>query len=144
MQSADNEKLPKAKIFVAEKCRRNEPVLQKWPYPGRATRIANETACLLASHGESATLLDPLGEWQIVTDLEHLVFPIDEVLTTQRPDVVVWSRPFKSLIIVELSVPWEANFEVSHERKMIKYAGLVAQCRQKGWRCELFVVEVGA
>ena len=92
----------------------------------------------------TATVLDTAGGWQIATDLEHLSFPAEAAVTAQRPDIVIWSRSVKSIIMVELTVPWEENIEVSHERKLSRYSGLVAQCRNNGWHCELFAVEVGA
>ena len=104
----------------------------------------NALLSALASHGPSARLLDPAGEWQLATDLERLVFPSEVLITTLRPDVVLWSSPLRTVILVELTVPWETNMEVAHERKLSRYDDLVAQCEQKGWRCELFAVEVGA
>jgi len=95
-----------------------------------------------ASHGQSGTLLVRLREWLIATYLKRMVFPVDEVLAAQRPDIVGRSRPFHTVVIVDLSAPLEANFKVSYERKMSQYAGLVVHCRQKGWRCEFFVFEV--
>ncbi len=41
-------------------------------------------------------------------------------------------------------MPWEANLEASHERKLNRYHRLAVQCREKGWQCELFAIEVGA
>ncbi len=75
----------------------------------------------MASRGQTATLLDKSGEWQLITDLEHLVFPREIAVTAQRPDAVIWSRPLKSVTLVELTVPWEANLEASHERKLHRY-----------------------
>mgnify|MGYP000423294984 CR=1 FL=1 len=97
----------------------------------------------MASRGKSASFIDHAGEWQIATDLQHLVFPTEILVTAQRPDIVVWSRLLKSIILIELTVPWEENIEASHKRKLDRYKDLAAQCRNKGWRCELFAVEVG-
>lgn len=74
---------------------------------------------------------------------QRLVFP-DIVQTTLRPDIVIWSSKNKRLVIIELTVPWETRCEEAFERKKAKYTELVEQCQQRGWRCWLFPVEVGA
>ena len=45
----------------------------------------------------------------------RLVFP-DIVKTTLRPDIVLWSKTWKKLIVIELIVLWETRFE-EKERK---------------------------
>jgi len=40
----------------------------------------------------------------------RLVFP-DIVQTTLRPDIVLWSKTGKKLIVIELIVLWETRFE---------------------------------
>lgn len=71
-----------------------------------------------------------------------LVFP-EIVHTTLRPDVVLWSTEQKSIVIVELTVPWEERCEEAHERKSAKYLELMESCQQRGWKAWLFLVEVG-
>ena len=65
------------------------------------------------------------------------------MVTTLRPDLVVWSQARKRVEIVELTVPWETRLEYEHERKAEKYAELVAEVREQNWKCELSCVEVG-
>ena len=40
-------------------------------------------------------------------------------------------------------MPWEENYEEAHEKKSLKYADLMAECRDRGWNVWLFPVEVG-
>ncbi|KAI8518207.1 hypothetical protein Bbelb_042240 [Branchiostoma belcheri] len=49
----------------------------------------------------------------------------------------------KSVVIVELTTPWEENIHCAHERKKLKYEELAQQFRQNGWRTHLYPVEVG-
>ena len=85
------------------------------------------------------------GRVALASDLEQrLVFPVEIMATTLRPDIVIWSLPLKSVVLIDLTVPLETNMDVAHERKLRRYEDLVAQCRVRGWRCELFAVEVGA
>ena len=74
---------------------------------------------------------------------KRLVFP-DVVQTTLRPDIVLWSKTGKKLIVIELKVPWETRCEEAYERKKAKYIELLDLCKEKGWRTWLFQVEVGA
>jgi len=97
-----------------------------------------------AACGPSASLQDPMGEWQLASDLEQqLFFPAEIVATTLRPNIVIWSLQLKS-VLIEFTVPLETNMDVAHDRKLRRYEDLVAQCRVRGWRCEIFAVEVGA
>ena len=63
--------------------------------------------------------------------------------TTLRPDMVLWSRKAKTIIAIELKVPWEENCDDAHQRKSLKYTDLMADCREKGWQAILLPVEVG-
>ena len=43
----------------------------------------------------SSLLLDGCSEWHVAIDLEHhFVFPNEMALTTQRPDIVIWTVEF--------------------------------------------------
>ena len=57
--------------------------------------------------------------------------------------MVLVSQSTQQLGIVELTVPNENRIEVSSELKKAKYAPLVEEVRQKGWRVNIWAVEVG-
>ena len=66
-----------------------------------------------------------------------------------RPDGVVWSMETKTIIILELTSPWEENFDKRYKHKMSKCNQLVIDLRggkHNGvrWKAELFCIEVGA
>ena len=63
--------------------------------------------------------------------------------TAQHPDMVVVSRSLKTMLLVELTVPWEENMEWAHERKLLRYEQLAQDCKGKGWRCDEFAVKMG-
>ena len=82
--------------------------------------------------------------WSMRTDLgKQLRFPFDITITTLRPDIVLWSTTEKRVLLVELTVPWEQNIQEAYERKKARYADLVAECQEKGWRATTYPVEVG-
>ena len=89
-------------------------------------------------------LLSPGNDWAMRVDLgKQLQFPREIVETSLRPDLVMWSETCKTVLLVELTVPWEGGVEAANERKRAKYADLVAECREAGWRASVWPVEVG-
>ncbi len=60
-----------------------------------------------------------------------------------RPDLVIWSRAGRVVIIAELTVPWEDNVEERHEFKKMKYQDLTSDCAARGWTTHLMPFEVG-
>lgn len=63
--------------------------------------------------------------------------------TNQRADTVIISDSTKQIAMVELTVPTEDRIEVSTELKKARYAELEETCRRRGWRTNLWAVEVG-
>ena len=61
---------------------------------------------------------------QVTADLpgEHYCFPQDVATTDSRPDIVIWSD--QSIILVELTIPFEPGMDAAAERKQAKYADL--------------------
>ena len=49
----------------------------------------------------------------------------------------------KSVLHIELTVPWEENREEAHEREKNHYETLCANCMEKGWICHVIPIEVG-
>ncbi len=73
----------------------------------------------------------------------QLQFPREIVETSLRPDLIMWSEQCKTILLVELTVPWEEGMEAANERKRAKYADLVEDCREAGWKATMCPVEVG-
>ena len=64
------------------------------------------------------------SDWDFRFDLgsEPLQFPTEVAATTLRPDVVIYSRTKKIVIMLELTVPLEDRSHLAHDRKTSKYA----------------------
>ena len=91
-----------------------------------------------------ASILGKAKDWKLQVDIKKkLVFPQDVVATNLRPDLLLHSDSTRSLLIVELTVPWEERLQVAHERKRLKYQDLVDNARRNGWNTTLFAIEVG-
>lgn len=74
---------------------------------------------------------------------KQLRFPEEITLTSLRPDIVLWSRDTKQVILIELTVPWEERVDEAHEYKRAKYQERVLECQEKGWKAWNLLVEVG-
>ena len=70
--------------------------------------------------------------------------PPDILPTQQRSDLVLVNESSKSIIIIELTVPFEQNIRKAHERKFDKYAGLTSDLQGQSYDTKVFFVEVGS
>ena len=71
------------------------------------------------------SLLEGCTDWHVATDLKHnFTFLTEIALTTKRPDIVIWSVKAKNVFAIELTVPFEENFDWTHQRKLEKYGDL--------------------
>ena len=90
-------------------------------------------------------MISSAPDWQLIVDLgSQLKFPDHIASTNLRPDMVMFSNQKKKIVLWELTVSWEDNFEAAHERKLGKYQELVEQCRDRGWQTKCEPIEVGA
>ena len=84
-------------------------------------------------HTSTATkegILTSANDWELRADLQsRLVFPQEIVITTLRPDIVIWSAVTKQVVLLELTVPWEEGIQEAYERKRNKYQELVDDCK---------------
>ena len=72
-------------------------------------------------------LLNGASDWKVSADLKtSLQFPVHIIQTEKRPDIVAWSDSKKTVLLIELTVPWEENREEAHERKKNRYETLRA------------------
>ena len=62
----------------------------------------------------------------------------------QRPDIVLYSESLGSVIMVELTVPYETRIEHQHQYKLAKYDDLANHLRKSGYKAKILAVEVGA
>ena len=91
-------------------------------------------------------ILDKADDWILLVDSveNEIIFPGIIAETSLRPDIVLWSRILCHVILIELTVPAEINFENANSRKRAKYSDLVDQCQLNGWKVHLFPIEVGS
>ena len=69
--------------------------------------------------------LEGCTDWHVTANLKHnFIFPTEIVLTTKCPDSVIWSVKAKKVFSIELTVPFEENFNWAHQRKLEIYEDL--------------------
>ena len=93
----------------------------------------------------SSNLLRCGNDWVFLFDLEFeagLIFPPEIASTTQRPDIVIYSKSNKIVVLVELTCPLEDRISTAHELKKDRYLEL--NCRCHGGTAFHFPVEVGS
>ena len=92
-------------------------------------------------------LLLGASDWQFLVDYKFnkLTFPPEIYTTNQRPDIVIFSRSLKLVLIVELTVPAEENLEAAYIRKKARYTELASDINQSTmWSASIHPIEVGA
>ena len=104
--------------------------------PSNNIVFVKEGTSLLRSRSKGQkNLMSTADDWKLEVDLnKKLVFPREIVMTNLRPDIVLSSQKAKTVVMIELTVPWEDHIEEANERKRLKYVG--------GWRLVLEVFQL--
>jgi hypothetical protein len=88
--------------------------------------------------------------WKIYCDLEGAAkiagttIPPDILPTQQRPDLVLINLATKSIVVFELTIPYDRNIDAAHNRKLDKYAGLKGDLGEQGYDVKLVCVEISS
>lgn len=82
--------------------------------------------------------------WELQVDLKKkLVFPSEVAVTSLHLDMIFLSQSTKSIVVSDLTVPWEEGLAVAHELKKSKYQDLIDEALTRGWNATVFPIEVG-
>jgi len=92
------------------------------------------------------------SDWKVQFDLNYdskgnktpTSFPAEIAISSLNPDGVIWSVDIKTVILLELTSPWEENIQKAHLRKSARYEELEVVCVNRGWTVQLFTLEVGS
>ena len=80
-------------------------------------------------------LLNGASDCKVSADLKtSLQFLVQIIQTEKRPDIVAWSDSKRSVLLIELIVPWEEKREEAHEWKKNRYE---APYRLRGKRLDM-------
>jgi hypothetical protein len=93
-----------------------------------------------------SSLLDLANDWELLIDYGgSLVFPpVTGIITTQRPDVIIFSASKKIIIWAELTVPQERRTAISAVIKKKRYRDLEVQLLLRKWTPYAHTIEVGS
>lgn len=85
----------------------------------------------------------------ITADLEGYLtgggtVPPDIIPTAQKPDIVLTFPAQKKNILFELTVPFETNIDKANKLKTDRYATLVGDISDAGYKCTLIPIEIGS
>lgn len=98
------------------------------------------------SKNKPYSILGAARDWTILMDTyeKHYKIPEDVGVSPSRPDILLFSREIKRIVLVELTVPWETNIPKDHTIKINKYYDLTNELTKNGYAVNLYAVEVGA
>jgi hypothetical protein len=101
------------------------------------------------SHSSPSSLLDGATDWQLLIEIgkEKIVFPPEIYSTSQRPDIVFWSRSLHKVLLVELTCPAEEGIEAARLRKQARYYHLCRDINNNTsspWSAILLTIEASA
>jgi hypothetical protein len=126
----------------------NKSSPRTWPPPIEESFIRAGETWSGRSTPATESLLSAANDWKAIVDLPEknwrVVLPVEIIATLQKPDSVLWSWSAKTLIFIELTVPFEENIANAAKYKIRRYNKLVCRVRAKGWQCHLLTVEVGS
>ena len=89
-------------------------------------------------------ILHEAKDWVMKIDVDQqLRFPEAICISTQRPDIVIYSLKLRKVILIELTCPAEMNIEKMHSEKISRYEGLLKDCINAGCKVHRFAIEVG-
>ena len=90
-------------------------------------------------------ILHYASDWVLLADLNsNYCFPVHIAFPQLRPDITIFSKSLRKVILIELTCPCEENMQSWHSTKINKYLALKTVIESNGWCVELFAVEVGA
>ena len=86
---------------------------------------------------------------QVYADLEGKTInggtvPPVIVPTQQKPDLCFVDFNKKEIFVIELTIPFETNIQQAHRRKLDRYAGLIHDITEAGWKPTLLCIEIGS
>lgn len=83
------------------------------------------------------------GQWSMSADLPEYNTRLFPIPTTKKPDIVYWCEDRRVVVLVELTVPHEDNIQAAADRKDERYAPLLEELDEAGWKAKHYPVEIG-
>ena len=94
----------------------------------------------------STGLLHEADDWEVLADglSPNYIFPTEIAISALRPDICIFSRLRRRVVLLELTVPMEDRCTESATIKTRRYRNLASDIASNNWLCDFFSVEVGS
>ena len=97
------------------------------------TFIKEGEQCKTSSRKYKLGILHEAKDWVIKVDVDQqLRFPEAICISTQRPDIFIYSLKLRKVILIALACPAEENTEERHSEKISRHEGLLQGCINAG------------
>ncbi|CAG9557946.1 unnamed protein product [Danaus chrysippus] len=112
----------------------------------RSVGFVREGTRATKSNVKPYSILKAASDWTIMMDTYEKQYKIPEDIcaSASRPDIFLFSRILKRVVMIELTVPWETNIPKDHTPKVNKYYELTNELTRNRFVVDLYAVEVGA
>ncbi|CAG9560071.1 unnamed protein product [Danaus chrysippus] len=112
----------------------------------RSVGFVREGTRATKSNVKPYSILKAASDWTIMMDTYEKQYKIPEDIcaSASRPDIFLFSRILKRVVMIELTVPWETNIPKDHTIKVNKYYELTNELTRNRFVVDLYAVEVGA
>ena len=107
--------------------------------------ISTRTSHKKHTRSARCSLLDGANDWQLLVDYDNarIVFPPEIYSTSERPDIIIWSKTKRVVLMIELTCPAEEGISAAVDRKKNRYDDLLRKIPSV-WKPSLLTIEVGA
>ena len=91
------------------------------------------------------SLLCPANDWLLEADLDDLpnTAMMELVGSAQRPDLVLYSRSLRVVVLYEHTCPMEERIMAASQLKKKRYEILCRRLSEEGWKVHIYTGEVG-
>nr|XP_032519184.1 uncharacterized protein LOC116771451 [Danaus plexippus plexippus] len=112
----------------------------------RSVGFVREGTRAIKTNVKPYSILKAATDWTIMMDTceKQYKIPEDICASASRPDIFMYSRILKRVVMIELTVPWETNIPKDHTIKVNKYYELTNELTRNRFVVDLYAVEVGA
>jgi hypothetical protein len=100
----------------------------------------------VAREGLARSTLECANDWELLVDLgKQAQFPPSIIASPLRPDIVIWSKMARVVVLIELTCCAEEGVREAQLRKQTKYIPLVNEINAtKLWKASLHTLEICA
>ena len=100
----------------------------------------------VAREGFARSTLECANDWELLVDLgKQAQFPPTIIASPLRPDIVIWSKMARVVVLIELTCCAEEGVREAQLRKQTKYIPLVNEINAtKLWKASLHTLEICA